>query len=511
MATDVGIGVPVEHGLHSTLIALRLARSLGVDAVIASEAYFGCLLFYVGCTATANVAGEIFADESALTNYATPHRFGPRRERMSGMLQAIAPPDHGLLTRAALVARSLPKLAREFSEVVAANCEVAQILADRLGLPAAHTAMFAHIGERWDGQGEPGHVKGDELSLPMRIVHVARDAAFQSMLGGSEYAAQMVSERAGGAFDPVIAGRLADRAAEILAFDSGASMWEETVASEPAPNFMLEGETIDQALAAIGDFGDLASPYMTGHSRGVADLAARAAHHYGLQDRERVAVRRAALVHDVGRVAVPLGVWHKTSSLSQDDWEQIRLHAYQSERILVSSPFLAAIARIAGTHHERLDGSGYHRGMPAPGLSRAERLLAAADICQALAEPRPHRAAFDSDEVARTLTAEVRAGHLDGDAVAAVLEATGLPVPRLERPAGLTEREAEVIGLVARGLQTKQVGRTLNISAKTADRHIQNAYRKIGVSSRAAATLFAMQYGLVAWGELPISRPVRRP
>lgn len=511
MATDVAIGVPVEHGLHSTLIAMRLARSLGVDAVTASEAYFGSLLFYVGCTATATVAEEIFVDEGALTTYATPLRFGPRRERMSGMLRAIAPPQHGLLTRAALVARSLPRLAREFSEVVAANCEVAQILADRLGLPAACTALFTDIGERWDGQGEPGHVKGDELSLSMRIVHVARDAAFQSMLGGFAYAAQVVGERAGGAFDPLIAGRLADGAAEILAFDSGASMWEETLDSEPEPNLMLQGETIDRALAAIGDFGDLASPFMTGHSGGVAALATGAAHHYGLQDSERVTIRRAALLHDVGRVAVPLGIWHKTSPLSQDDWEQIRLHAYQSERILISSPFMAAIARVAGTHHERLDGSGYHRGMPAAGLSRTQRLLAAADVCRALAEPRPHRAAFQSDQVAHTLTEEVRTGHLDADAVAAVLEASGLPVPRLERPAGLTEREAEVIGLVARGLQTKQIGRALNISAKTADRHVQNAYRKIGVSSRAGATLFAMQHGLVAWGELPISRSVRRP
>ena len=121
-----------------------------------------------------------------------------------------------------------------------------------------------------------------------------------------------------------------------------------------------------------------------------------------------------------------------------------------------------------------------------------------------MTEPRPHRAALPPDEAAETLGARRARGRLDADAVAAVLEAAGQPAPRIERPAGLTEREAEVVGLLARGLQTKQIARALGISAKTADRHIQNAYAKIGVSTRAAATLFAMEHGLAAWGELPI-------
>ena len=127
-----------------------------------------------------------------------------------------------------------------------------------------------------------------------------------------------------------------------------------------------------------------------------------------------------------------------------------------------------------------------------------------------MTEPRPHRAALPPGQAAEALGQEARAGRLDPDAVAAVIEAAGQRVPRIERPAGLTEREAEVIGLLARGLQTKQVARRLGISVKTADHHVQNAYAKIGVSTRAAAALFAMQHGLMAWGELPIGRS-RRP
>ena len=217
-------------------------------------------------------------------------------------------------------------------------------------------------------------------------------------------------------------------------------------------------------------------------------------------------IRRGALVHDLGRVAVPVRIWQKAGPLTPDDWERVRLHAYHSERVLTRSEFLAALAPVASFHHERLDGSGYHRGTAAAALTVPARLLAAADTYHAMTEPRPHRAALSPGQAAEAVGREARAGRLDPDAVTAVLEVAGHRVPRIERPAGLTEREAEVIGLLARGLQTKQVARALGISIKTADHHIQNAYAKIGVSTRAAAALFAMQHGLTAWGELPIGR-----
>jgi DNA-binding NarL/FixJ family response regulator len=123
-----------------------------------------------------------------------------------------------------------------------------------------------------------------------------------------------------------------------------------------------------------------------------------------------------------------------------------------------------------------------------------------------MTEPRPHRVALAPGQAADTLGREAGAGRLDPDAVTAVLEVAGQPVPQIERPAGLTERETEVVALLARGLQTKQVARRLGISVKTADHHVQHAYAKIGVSTRAAAALFAMQHGLTVWGELPIGR-----
>jgi HD-GYP domain-containing protein (c-di-GMP phosphodiesterase class II) len=507
LATDLGIGVPLEHGLHSTLFAIRLGERLGVDSETASQTYYACLLFYVGCTATAEIAARIFGEDEALTTHATPVRFGSRPQMMGGMLRAVAPPGGAPLARAWQIARGLPRLGREMRGVVAAICEVGQMLSDRLGLPARISSLFTHVGERWDGKGQPGRARRDEIPLPVRIVQVARDAAFQRMLGGPEFAGRIVRQRAGGAFDPVIATRLADEAAGILLVDEDAPAWEATIAREPIPLLTLEGEAIDRALAAMGDFADLVSPYLVGHSSGVAQLASAAAQRWGLEAPDRTTIRRGALVHDLGRVAVPVRVWQKSTPLTPDDWERVRLHAYHSERVLSHSRFLSALAPVATYHHERIDGSGYHRGAAAAALTRPARLLAAADTYHAMTEPRPHRPGLSPDEAAEAVTREARHGRLDADAVAAVLEAAGKPVPRIERPAGLTEREVEVVGLLARGLQTKQIGRALGISVKTADRHIQNAYAKIGVSTRAAATLFAMEHGLVAWGELPISRP----
>lgn len=511
LATDLAIGVPLEHGLHSTLLAMRLAERLGIDDDTASDTYYACLLFYVGCTAGAEAEAEIFGGDYALTTYGAPVRFGSRPEMMTGIMRAIAPPGDPMPTRAVRLATGLPKAARAFKHQVPAFCQVAQMLTERLGLPASIKPLFAYFAERWDGKGHPSGVKGEAIPLAVRILHVARDAAFQRMLGGDEHARKLTRARAGGAFDPAVAGYLADEGSDILALDPGQSAWDRVLAAEPAQRLTLEGGAIDLALEAMGNFADLTSRYLVGHSAGVARLAAAAAQSCRLEAAEVVCIRRAALVHDIGRVAVPVRIWRTPGPLTPDDWERVRLHAYQAERVFARSPFLASLASIATFHHERLDGSGYHRGSTAGALAPAARLLAAADAYHAMTEPRPHRAPLTPSGAADALGAEARAARLDHDAVAAVLEAAGHAAPRVEHPAGLTEREAEVIGLLARGYQTKQVAATLGISVKTADRHVQNAYRKIGISTRAAAAVFAMEHGLVAWGELPIGRAAQHP
>ena len=505
LATDLGMGLPFEHGLQSTLIAMRLAERLGIDGDLASQTYYASLLAHSGCTTDAWVAAEVFG--GALTTHLVPVIFGSPREQLGGIVAALPSPGSAPPARAMQIVRRLPRAARLHRPQLAALCDVAQTLSEQLGLPESVQRLFLHLTERWDGKGVLARAEREAVPLPLRITHVAQDAAVQRLLGGEETAVRVVSRRAGHAFDPEVASCLADDAAAILAVDPGRSAWEETLACEPHPRLELAGRSVDRALAAMGAFSDLISPYLSGHSAGVAELATAAGRRCRLEPAAVVALGRAGLVHDIGRVSVAAGIWQKAGPLTPDEWEQVRLHPYQTERVLSRSPFLAALAPVAEAHHERLDRSGYHRGAAGAELSLPARLLAAADAYHAMTEPRPHRDALTPGRAADALAGEVRDGRLDADAAGAVIEAAGQHVPRLERPAGLTEREAEVLGLLARGLQTKQIARTLGIAVKTADRHIQNAYGKAGVSTRAAATLFAMEHGLVAWGELPIGRP----
>jgi HD-GYP domain-containing protein (c-di-GMP phosphodiesterase class II) len=503
LATDLAMGFPFEHGLHATQVAMRLGERLGIDPQTASETYYACLLSWCGCTADAEIAAEVFGGD--LTASYGPVLFGSQREMLAGVVRALPDPESAAPARAVQIVRRLPKATVYGRPHMAALCEVGEMLAERLGLPSSVHGLFAYTTERWDGKGPLRRAERDEIPLALMISNVAQDAALQHLMGGAQRAADVVRARGGRAFDPRVAGCLADNAAEILGREREASAWEETLAAEPHPTLRLEGEAIDRALAAMGAFADLVSPCFVGHSAGVAELAGAAAEHWHLGVSQRAVIGRAALVHDLGRVVVPARVWNRAGPLSADEWERVRLHPYHTERVLSRSEFLRALAPIAGADHERLDGSGYHRGVTAAALTRAARLLAVADAYHAMVEPRPHREPLASELAAQALVEQARQERLDADAVAAVLEAAGQPVARIERPCGLTERETEVIGLIARGLQTKQVARALGISAKTADRHLQNAYGKIGVSTRAGLAVFVMEHGLATWGELPIA------
>lgn len=497
LATDLGMGFPFEHGLHATLMAMRLCDHLDVATDTASQTYYASMLMYMGCTTDAQKNAEVFA--GSRIDHLTPTTWGSFGERLSGVIRALPPPDARRVLWTVEVARRLPKMVVAARGHFTALCEVAEMLCRRLGLPEEVHGLFPFLTERWDGTSILRRAEGEDIPLPLRITHLAHDAAYQRHIGGEHHARQVIADRAGHAFDPTVARRFVEAADEVFAAaDAGESAWDHVLAAEPHPWLILEGEAIDGALAAFGDFADLVSPSLSGHSAGLAKLASKTGELVGFEDDELETLRRAALVHDVGRVAIDPRIWDKRGPLTAHEQEQVRLHPYHTERVLIRSSFLEGLARMACDHHERMDGSGYHRGVSAGNLSRPARLLAAADAFHAMTEPRPHRQPLVDDEAARVLADEAAEGRLDAEMTEAVIEAAGSPPREIERPAGLTQREAEVIGLVARGLQTKQVAHQLDISPKTADVHIQNAYRKIGVSTRAAATLFAMEHGLLA-------------
>ena len=374
----------------------------------------------------------------------------------------------------------------------------ARSLGEELGLPETVLDALVSSYEQWDGRGWPGERRGEAVPLAARIAALAEFMEVAHRVGGTDAADDMARRRSGKQFDPKLAALVCAHIDEIFDGLDGIGTWAAVIDAEPALAAVLSGERFDQALEAVARFIDLKSPYTLGHARAVADLAAVAGEQLRLPAPEVRALRRAGFVHGFGRLGVSNSIWDKRGALGAGEWERVRMHPYITERMLQQSPALAPLGQIAVQFRERLDGSGYPRGLSGASIGRPARILAAADAYQAMREPRPHREARDAADAAAELRADVRAGRLDGAAAEAVLTAAGHRVRRRrEGPAGLTVREVEVLRLLAQGLSNKAIAHRLVISPKTAGNHIEHIYAKIDASSRATASLFAMQHGLL--------------
>jgi HD-GYP domain-containing protein (c-di-GMP phosphodiesterase class II) len=352
--------------------------------------------------------------------------------------------------------------------------------------------------EQWDGKGYPSHLRGEEIGLPARLVHLAGPVEVVSRRHGTGAAVAVARRHRGTQFDPAVVDLFCAHAPQLLDGLDQASDWDAVLGTEPQLSRRADGAGLDQVLEAMADLVDMKSPYLAGHSRGVANLAAAAARMAGYPADDVAAIRRAGLIHDLGRLGVSNAIWDKPGPVTEAESERIRLHPYLTDRMLARVDALSHSRQIAARHHERLDGSGYPRGLTAATLTPPDRLLAAADAYHAMTEPRPHRGPLGPGHASRELRAEAVAGRLDGEAVDAVLRAAGHRVPaRRAWPGGLTAREVEVLGLLARGHSTRDIAQRLVVTPKTAANHIEHIYTKLGISSRAAATLYATQHGLM--------------
>jgi HD-GYP domain-containing protein (c-di-GMP phosphodiesterase class II) len=496
LATDLAMAQPLEHGLRTAVVAVRVADAMGLGCDDQVTVFYTGLLHFAGCTAESGIDAGFFGDELTARPAMMSAFLGPR-SALAATAMRVAHADSPPLARAAAMTRSAAGGMSEFRKWARTHCDVARLLGARMGLPIAVQEALGHLYERWDGKGMPGELRGEQVPLAVRIMHVAQDADMARQHGGTDLACRVVASRAGSGLDPRPAQAFLDLGGEAFTGLDGPSVWEEALRAEPGPQLSVGESRVDACLSAVADFADLKSTWTIGHSRGVANLAAQAGAEAGLPGPDVTLLRRAALVHDIGRVAVPVRVWAKPGPLSRDERERVRLHAYHSERVLDAAGALRPLARLAGSHGERCDGSGYHRGSRAGDLPLMARLLAAADCYQAMREPRPYRPARQPADAAGELRREAEAGRLAPEAVTAVLAAAGQPRQPARWPGGLSSREREVLGLLARGMATKQAARQLGISAKTCDHHIQRLYRKLGVSTRAGATLYAVEHGLL--------------
>ena len=506
LGIDLGFGQPMEHVLRQCLIALRLAEGMGLDEEQRAVVYYTALLINVGCHSDAHEQAKWFGDDIALKSIKYDHE--PRSLRMAATGMRFLGSGHPPLHRFRLGLEFALSGHREVDDMIAHHATIARTMAEQLSLPEEVVDAVGAAYERWDGRGWPGRLAGEDVPLASRLAQVAEFIEVANRIGGAESAKELARERRGGPFDPALADLVAAEAEVILSGLDTVGVWDAVIDAEPSLAVELTGERLDDALLAIANFVDLKSPYFLGHGRAVSELAVEAGAALGLTDTSVRLLRRAGLVHGLGRLGVSNAILDKRGPLGAGEWERVRIQPYLTDRMLRQSEALAPVARIAVQHRERLDGSGYPSRLSGRGISREARVLAAADAYQAMREPRPHRPERSAQEAAAELRADVKAGRHDGDAVEAVLGAAGHRVPRRrEGPAGLTSREVEVLSLLARGLSNKAIAERLVISPKTVANHAEHIYAKINASTRAGAGLFAMQHGLLPEEEFPAGVP----
>ncbi|KNE84208.1 MULTISPECIES: HD domain-containing phosphohydrolase [Streptomyces] len=495
LTTDLAAGVTFEKGLRTCVVATVFARDvLAGDRETCRAVYETALLRSVGCTSFAPELAAIFGDEVAFQSalkHLDPGDEVPLTEqlvRLGGWTREKAQRLTDTLTQV------LPTVG---AEAMRNGCEAGRALGSGLGVLPRTLAALNDVYERWDGQGIPLGAAGEHLSFAARVVHVAEQAVLAHAQGGEPAAVSRVVRRAGGHLDPAVARAFAADAAKVLAPLREPDAVASALAAEPPPYVTVSAEEVPGLCAVLGRFVDLKGTWLVGHSEHVARLAESAGRLGGLAADDLTRLRCAALLHDLGRAGISADVWDRPGPLSTADMERVRMHTYWTERVLERVPALAALAPVAAAHHERLDGSGYHRGDAGTRVSPAARILAAADVFAALTEPRAHRDAFTADEAARRLTREADSGTLDRAACDLVLRAAGGRPSPPSRPAGLTAREVEVLRLAARGLTNRQIGAELSISSRTVGHHLGHIYDKTGRRTRAGVAVFAMEQQLL--------------
>ena len=487
VAQDHAFGQPPGSQLRATVLAQHLAEAASSDAVERSTTWWTSTLRFLGCTAHSFDMSVVFGDEIELRARSLQVDAANPMDMLRLSVQRAGPGRAGLGRLGSVLAvLAGGRKAAEMNFRTA--CEVADALTRRLGLDDAVRAALVTNFERWNGRGLPKGAKGSSIPRPMRIAQLAQELEVLARIEGIDRAIELIRARRGKAYDPVLADLVVTAGREWWELVEPVDSWDAAVAVAP-PMHALDDDALHESLLVLADFADLKSPWTGGHSRAVAELARAASGPFA---------EAAALVHDLGCVAIPNPIWDKPGPLTRDERDRAETHALVTEQLLRRVPYTASLADAAGAAHERVDGSGYHRRVHGSQLDEAQRVVAAADCYQAMTSDRPHRPALSPADAASELRVMSSCGRLDGEAVERVLAAAGhRRAVRPPLPAGLSIREAEVLRLLALGLTTRQVADRLFITAKTADHHVQHVYTKIGVSTRGAAALFAIENGIL--------------
>ena len=399
-ALDLTEGQPEGHSVRTCLIGMRIGREIGLDAEARSSLFYALLLKDAGCSSNSAATCELFgADDHVVKQTWKTVDWSSRWQSIGHVVRNVRPGE-SVLTRAKQVI-GFTRRETPGTELVRTRCERGADIARMLEMTDDTAAAIRALDEHWDGRGVPAGMAGEEIPLLARIACLAQTVEIFHSIRGVETAFAVARDRAGRWFDPELV-----RAAEAVRADG--AFWAglsgdcraQAAALEPGDRVLVaDGDRLDRIAHAFARVIDAKSPYTCRHSEGVAEYADAIGRVLGFGAEALRDLRRAALLHDVGKLGVSNRILDKPGKLTEEEFAAVRRHPEYSYRILVRVAPFRALAETAASHHERMDGRGYHRGIAAGALPVAARVLAVADVCDALSAERPYRGAMPREKV----------------------------------------------------------------------------------------------------------------
>ena len=411
-ALDIAEGLPPGHAVRSCVIGMRLATEIDLGAAERSDLFYALLLKDAGCSANANRMAALFAaDDRAAKASSKLVDWTDRRASFLWLLRTVAP-GGGLQGRIKVLrgVREEGDVTRQFTE---ARCDRGAEIARMLFLSEDTAEAIRCLDEHWDGHGMPDGLHGEQIPLAARILCLAQTVEAFHASGGVRAARAIAKRRRGRWFDPSLVDAF-------LRFCGDREFWDALQAPDVSqwepPDFALAGDDarLDRIAEAFARVIDAKSPFTALHSQRVAEIAEGIAVALSIDADQRRILRRAALLHDIGKLAISNRILDKPGKLTAEEFRAIQTHPVHTLRVLERAPCFAQLADLAANHHEKLDGSGYPRSLDADALDLPMRILAVADIYEALTAQRPYRDALPVEQALAIIDRDVP-HRLDAD------------------------------------------------------------------------------------------------
>jgi putative nucleotidyltransferase with HDIG domain len=406
-ALDITEGQPKGHAARSCMLGMRIGKELKLGSAESSALFYALLLKDLGCSSNAGRMCYLFGsdDRSIKRNVKTVDWTS-----FSGSLGYVTHnvADHGsLIDKAKHFARVALGGSKEAKSLIDLRCERGAKIARELEFPELTATAILSLDEHWDGHGHPGGLKGEQIPLLARILNIAQTIEVFIREYNLDAACEMVKERSGTWFDPELATiflKVKDDSAFWDSYNTD-SPADGSAAFEPQDSMLIaDAALLDRIAEGFSQVIDAKSPWTYRHSEGVAKISAGIAQIMGYNAEEVRYVRRAALVHDVGKLGISNLILDKPGKLTPEEITEMRRHTFYTYQILSQVNGFRDLAELAAAHHEQLDGKGYHRGLDASQLNTSARILAVADVYEALTAKRPYRQDLTTEEVRTILS-----------------------------------------------------------------------------------------------------------